>query len=106
MVATITVLAPANGSYEQAVVSKGPLAYWRFNETSGTTAFDYVGGHDATYVNTATPGAEAPRSPQFPGFEANNLAVQLDAPAPTWADQPADEQPLSLHHGRLDAARR
>jgi len=78
MVATVTVLVPAPGSYVESIVSLGPLAYWRFNETNGTTAFDYYGGHDATYMATAAPGAEAPRSPQFPGFEADNQAVQLD----------------------------
>jgi hypothetical protein len=77
-VATVTVLVPTPGSYAELIVSTAPLAYWRFNETSGTTAFDYFGGNDATYRNTATTGTEAPKSPAYPGFEADNRAVQLD----------------------------
>jgi hypothetical protein len=78
MVATITIILPVAGSHEAAVVQAGAMAFWRFNETEGTTAFDYAGGNDATYVNTATTGLEAPRSPEFPGFEAGNFALQLD----------------------------
>jgi hypothetical protein len=78
MVASITVILPVPGSHEEALVQAGPMAYWRFNETGGPTAFDYAGGNHATYVNTATTGPEAPRSPLFPGFEAGNLALQLD----------------------------
>jgi hypothetical protein len=77
-VATVTVLVPTPGSYAELIVGHTPFAYWRFNETSGTTAFDYYGGHDATYVSTATSGTEAPKSPAFPGFEADNRAAQFD----------------------------
>ncbi|MGB5345039.1 MAG: LamG domain-containing protein, partial [Woeseia sp.] len=31
--------------------SNGPLAHWRFDETSGSIAVDSVGGHDGTLVN-------------------------------------------------------
>jgi hypothetical protein len=78
VVATITVIIPVPGSYEELIVQCGPLAYWRFNETNGTTAFDYAGGYDGTYLNGATNGTEAPLPPQFPGFEPGNLALQLD----------------------------
>jgi len=42
--------APAN-SYETAVVGSGPVAYYRFGETGGTNAFDYLGAHDGIYEN-------------------------------------------------------
>jgi hypothetical protein len=83
-VATVKVILPAPGSYEELIVSDMPLAYWRFNETNGNTAFDYYGGNDATYVNpggvpgTPPTGTEAPLPPLFPGFEAGNLAGQFD----------------------------
>jgi hypothetical protein len=81
VVAEITVILPVPGSHEEALVQAGAMAFWRFNETGGSIAFDYVGGNDATYVNTAVTGPEAPRSPQFPGFEADNLALQLGGSA-------------------------
>jgi hypothetical protein len=58
-VATLTVITPPAGSYEAAVVAGGPIAYWRLGESSGTTAFDYVGGNNGTYhdVTLGVPGA-------------------------------------------------
>jgi autotransporter-associated beta strand protein len=75
LVATVTVLLPVPGSHEQLVVSAGPMAFWRFNETNGTVAFDYYGGNDAIYTGGATNGPEAPRPSQFGGFESDNLAA-------------------------------
>lgn len=49
--ATLSLINPVAGSYEAAVVGYAPLAYWRLDETSGTTAFDHFGGHDGTYNN-------------------------------------------------------
>jgi RHS repeat-associated protein len=37
--------------------AQGALAVWGFNETSGTTAVDAVGGHDGTLLNGATRAA-------------------------------------------------
>jgi hypothetical protein len=77
VVATVTILTPSN-PLEQQIVAAGPMAFWRFNETSGPTAFDYFGGNDATYVGGATTGPEAPRPPQYPGFAGDNLAAQFN----------------------------
>ncbi|HXJ74716.1 MAG TPA: LamG-like jellyroll fold domain-containing protein, partial [Candidatus Dormibacteraeota bacterium] len=77
-VATITVIVPVPGSHAEQIISYAPIAFWRFNETSGTTAFDFYGTNDATYMGSAAPGPEAPVSPQFPGFESDNLAAQFD----------------------------
>src|SRR5262249_4235800 len=46
---TLTIRTPATGSYEAATVGLGPIAYWRLDETTGTTAFDFAGGHDGVY---------------------------------------------------------
>jgi len=44
--------------YKAAVLAAGPLAYWRLDDTSGTTAVDITGnGYDGTYV--AGPTLEA-----------------------------------------------
>lgn len=56
-VATLTVIVPRPGSYEAALIAKGPMAYWRLGETSGNTAYDYVGGNHGTY-NNVTLGLE------------------------------------------------
>jgi len=49
--AVLTVLDPPADSYAMAVLADNPLAFWRLDETSGTTAHDYMGGHDGQYTN-------------------------------------------------------
>ena len=48
--ALLQVKVPAAGSYEAAVVSTRPKAYWRLNEAEGPTAYDFAGGFDGTYA--------------------------------------------------------
>jgi len=76
LVATLTVIAPAPGSFEAVTLSKNPAAYWRLNETSGTVAFDFWGGHNGAYQAGAIMGVAGPTNPPFSGFEATNTAVQ------------------------------
>jgi hypothetical protein len=60
-------------SYYEEVRCDSPLAYWRLNETTGTTANDSSGnGHDATYVGGVTLQAQG-----IPGDD-NDPAVTLD----------------------------
>jgi hypothetical protein len=47
--AVLTVLTAPTISYVQTVTADNPIAYWRLNETNGTVAHDYVGGHDGQY---------------------------------------------------------
>ena len=49
--------AVASDPYSTAVLADGPIAYWRFDETSGTVAHDEVGGLDGTYTGGCTLGA-------------------------------------------------
>lgn len=47
--------AANEGLYRELVLSHGPVAYWRLDETSGSAAADETGnGHDGTYVDTPT----------------------------------------------------
>jgi len=51
--ASLTVVArtseaPTN-AYSRVVMADNPVAYWRFDETSGTTALDTAGSFDGTY---------------------------------------------------------
>jgi hypothetical protein len=93
-VATVTILpappAPtADQTYALAVLAYNPLAYWRFSEISPTSdgnipAYDYSGhGHDATYGSNTVNNVAGPQTPDFPGFEATNVAVQLPGPNPS-----------------------
>ena len=50
----------------------------RLNETAGTTAFDYAGGHDGLVVDNVTMGTPGPASPSYAGLEANNTAYGFD----------------------------
>jgi hypothetical protein len=36
------------GSYQRAVLNDNPIAYWRLNEPSGSSAIDCVGGNTGT----------------------------------------------------------
>ena len=50
--------AEAGLTYAQEVLLDQPLAFWRFDEASGTTAFDSSGhGNDGTYMDGVTLGA-------------------------------------------------
>ncbi len=105
--ATLTVRTVTPNTYEATVASMGPLGYWRLNETSGTTAFDYAGGNDGLYENV-TLGAPGPlagdstsKAGTFDGSTsfvrippANNLiaSVLTNVPEATfvcWMDQAA-----------------
>ena len=56
--AVITIPSVATGSYEAAIVSSGPEAWWRMDEATGSiTMWDSMGRHDGYYTNLtgATP---------------------------------------------------
>lgn len=54
---TITIPVPAPGTYDAAVVTSGPEAWWRLDEPPGSTnMFDGMGRHDGTYTNAAGGG--------------------------------------------------
>jgi hypothetical protein len=42
---------PAFAAYQDEVLADNPVAYYRFEETSGTTAIDTANSNDGTYVN-------------------------------------------------------
>ena len=45
----IAITTPVLGSYADQVMSNAPVAFYRFNETNGSTAFDWAGSHDGSY---------------------------------------------------------
>lgn len=42
------------GSFATAALALGPVAYWRVDEPSGTTAIDIIAGRNGTYINNPT----------------------------------------------------
>jgi hypothetical protein len=70
--------ATTSFAFPAFTLSNNPVAYWRLNETNGsTTAMDSVGGHNATYGSGVTPGVAGPQPPVFLGFEVTNTAAQF-----------------------------
>jgi Concanavalin A-like lectin/glucanases superfamily len=54
MTQTFTWEARNTTTYSQVVLSDGPAAYWRLDETVGTTAADATGTNNGTYTNGPT----------------------------------------------------
>jgi hypothetical protein len=49
----LTVVPDPTAPYPVNVLDDHPTAFWRLDETNGTTAFDYVSGYNGTYTNVA-----------------------------------------------------
>jgi hypothetical protein len=66
--------------FANAVLEGSPLAFWRMNETAGTTATNTGrsgAAGDAAYSGTPTLAQAGPRPAAFNGFETNNNAVRF-----------------------------
>lgn len=72
-VATLSVQAAPTDAYGATVVAANPVAFWRLNETSGKTAFDYAGGYNGAYQGTA--GTSYKLNQTGPGGHADNVSV-------------------------------
>jgi hypothetical protein len=71
--AVITVISPAAGTFEAAIVADSPEAWWRLDDAPGSTnMLDSLGRHDGTYSGNVTLGV--------PGAVANggNTAATFD----------------------------
>jgi uncharacterized protein YjdB len=62
---SLVVIAPT--TYQQAMLSGNPIGYWPLNESSGTTAYDLIGGHNGTYTNIYALGQAGPTNSFFAG---------------------------------------
>lgn len=74
-IVSLGVITPVAGGYEATVIGLNPLAYYRLNETNGTTAYDYIGGNAGVYGAGAVMDVPGPQGPAFFGFENNNSGV-------------------------------
>jgi hypothetical protein len=77
--AVVTVIGVStNAHYVSAMVSLGPTDYWQMNETSGSNAYDYIGGNTGIIaggsggITVGVPGAG------YPGLEAGNTAYEFN----------------------------
>jgi hypothetical protein len=80
--ATVSVTTPYTNyasTFTNAIMAAAPVAYWRLNETSGTTAHDYIGGFNGTNNGSLGFGTNGPTPPAWPGFESSNTAYQFSS---------------------------
>jgi hypothetical protein len=85
---SLAVVAPT--TYQQAIVSLDPIAYWPLTETSGAVAHDLIGNYDGTYnggFTLAQPG------PTNAFFGASSYSAAFDGTS-GYVDIP--EQPFNI----------
>lgn len=70
-------------SYSDLIIDDGAFAYWRLDETAGTTANDEMGNHNGTYINSPTlgqpPAIQDGTSVDFVRASANRIQVPYHA---------------------------
>ncbi len=69
---------PIDTTYASQVLSSGPIAYWKLNETAGTVFADSVQGRDGTFNATVTTGVAGPRPATDAGFASTNTAFSFN----------------------------
>lgn len=75
-VAPLGIAYPDGSLYEATVRSLGAAHYYRLNETSGTNAWDFIGGKNGSYGTSAVLGQPGPTpDTAFPGFASTNYAA-------------------------------
>lgn len=73
--ATLGIAYPDGSLYESAVLAYGAVDYYRMDETSGTNAWDFIGGKTGSYEANPTLGQSGPTpGTGFPGFTSTNYA--------------------------------
>ena len=60
------------------ITERTPLGYWRLDETSGTVAYDYMGGRNGTLRTGVTNNVPGPEPTAFQGFDTGNKAYALN----------------------------
>lgn len=68
--------------YIQAVLADSPLAYWKLDETSGTTAVDSKGGYNGTYTGGYTLGQPGAPSTGRPSVFLNGTSGYINCGTP------------------------
>jgi hypothetical protein len=76
-VLSLSVVTPLAHTYEAAVLAYQPVAFYPLNETSGTTAYEYVAGNNGTYQTNSLIGQPGVANPPFEGFPATDYSVDI-----------------------------
>ncbi|MEI7728727.1 MAG: M6 family metalloprotease domain-containing protein [Verrucomicrobiota bacterium] len=63
--------------YRAQLLADAPVAWWRLNETSGTTAYDSAASYNGANSGSLVLGVSGPNAPMFPGIESGNTAYQF-----------------------------
>jgi len=66
----VTVLPDPTAPYPVKILSDRPIAFWRLDESSGSTAYDHVGGYNGVYTNVLL-AYNAPYDPNTDPTEGN-----------------------------------
>ena len=82
-VTALSLATPVAGSYVEKVITNGPVAYWRFSETTDPStgmvaAGDHAGRFSGTYgkvLQNGFSGVVGPQPPDFPGLDGGNTAL-------------------------------
>ncbi len=70
----LDVEVPTLSAYQSAVFAYHPVSYWPLNETNGTTALDWAGVNDGTYLGGYTLGQPGVNSGIGIGTNATSVA--------------------------------
>ncbi len=79
---SLKVVSPT--TYQQVIVALNPVAYWPLNETTGTNAYDVIGGYNGTYIGGYSLSQAGPTNSFFgaashsAGF--NGTSAYIDIP--------------------------
>jgi uncharacterized protein YjdB len=74
----VVLAVVASTTYQQAVLSYGPVGFWPLNETGGTIAYDVVGGNNGTYNGGYSLGNTGPANSTYAaGFDGNSAYVDI-----------------------------
>jgi len=84
---------PGEDLASTVILAAEPLAYWRLNETSGTTAGNQAPGSFPARFSDAVLGVAGLRPPAYGGFELDNRAVELDG----WEGYVGVDRPMLNH---------
>ncbi len=89
---TLSVVTPNH--FQQIIQALNPVGYWSLEETNGTTAWDYAGQHDGTYMGSVLMGQ--PGVPDA-GFVPTNTSYSIQLAAGGWVDVPESAIPVTTN---------
>jgi hypothetical protein len=79
-VASLGIVYPDGTLYESTVLADRAVDYYRFDETSGSNAWDFIGGKNGTYGTDAVLGEAGPTAATgFPGFAGTNYSATFQS---------------------------